>query len=152
MKHQHNQLHKLIMRTGKKKSDVSYSCSKVHLSYLRTDADLSLLAKRGWSPRAVRFINSPRAKRIIMITRQSSLIFHYDILSGLAHKSTTDYLTKTNFEKILRSLFLAKWVYSLIARGPSELKTRSSHLYLYISGGVCHDVIQWFEVTAHFCF
>jgi len=35
-----------------------------------------------------------------MRTRQSSLIFHYDILSGLAHQSTTDYLTKTNFEKV----------------------------------------------------
>ena len=34
-----------------------------------------------------------------MITRQSSLIFHYDILSGLAHKSTTDYLTKTTLKK-----------------------------------------------------
>lgn len=39
-------------------------------------------------------------QRIIMITGQSSLIFHYDILGGLAHKSTTDYLTKTNFEKV----------------------------------------------------
>ena len=59
-----------------------------------------MFAKRGSSLRSVRFINSPRAQRIIMITIQSSLIFHYDIWSGLAHKSTTDYLTKTNFEKV----------------------------------------------------
>ena len=26
--------------------------------------------------------------------------------------------------------------------GPSELQTRSSHLYFYISDGVRHDVIQ----------
>ena len=48
--------------------------------------------------------------------------------------------------------FLAKWFYNLVARearavreprvGPSELQTRSSHLYLYISDGVRHDVIQ----------
>ena len=43
-----------------------------------------------------------------MITRQSSLIFHYDILSRLAHKSTTDYLTKTNFGKSLRSLLMQR--------------------------------------------
>ena len=45
--------------------------------------------------------------------------------------------------------FLAKWFYNLVARavreprvGPSELQTRSSHLYLYISDGVRYDVIQ----------
>ena len=36
--------------------------------------------------------------------------------------------------------------------GPSELQSRSSHLYLYISDGVRHDVIQQFDVTVHFCF
>ena len=46
----------------------------------------------------------------------------------------------------------AKLVYNLVAREaravrrprvhPSELQTRSAHLYLYISDGVCHDVIQ----------
>ena len=58
------------------------------------------------------------------------------------------------------SLFLAmrgakprsKWVYNLVAHearvmhgprvDPSELQTRSAHLYLYISDGVRHDVIQ----------
>ena len=46
----------------------------------------------------------------------------------------------------------AKWVYNLVARsaravceprvGPSELQSRRFHLYLYISDGVRHDVIQ----------
>ena len=35
---------------------------------------------------------------------------------------------------------------------PSELQTRSAHLYLYISDGVRHDVIQQFDVTAHALF
>jgi len=65
------------------------------------------------------------------------------------------FLTKRGAER------RAKWVYHPVVRearsvreprvGPSELQTRSSHLYLYISDGVRHDVIQ-FDVTAHFCF
>ena len=43
-------------------------------------------------------------------------------------------------------LFLAKSVYNLVAREaravPSELQTRSSHLYLYICDGVRHHVMQ----------
>ena len=44
-------------------------------------------------------------------------------------------------------LFLVKrWtksVYNLVARvDSSELQTRNAHLYLYISDGVRHDVVQ----------
>ena len=117
MKHQLNQLHKLIMPTGKKigyklfmfKGPLIFRCTC--WCYKRRDAHLSLLAKRGRRPRAVRFINSPRAQRIIMITGQSSLIL-FDL--SLRHFKWTcpqiDYrlLNQNELWKSLRSLLVQR--------------------------------------------
>ena len=71
-------------------------------------------------------------------------------ISASAVNLSRSRLLRFSADQLFLAKHRAKWIYKLVARavcepriGPSELQTRISHLYLCISDGVRHDVIQW---------